>query len=195
MGFWALLATFAPWIALKVIVLVPFAHPLVVLKVAVGIAAAICAVQAVRDRVRGVIFWGTIAFFLFALVTIVGMTNMWVITHMGVLAQLNLVAMAGGSLLFKRPFTMAFARQHVPEHLWTTERFIRKNYEITGAWTLSFLVGLVIVLLQEYHVSASPVLMELVNDGAILAAIGFTMWYSRPAKTASEMASSSASGN
>ena len=51
------------------------------------------------------------------MVAVVWATNRRVIRHMGVLAQIQLTAIAFGSMAAKRPFTLAYAKQHVPPEL------------------------------------------------------------------------------
>lgn len=179
MSFFALLASFAPWIVFKITAHLPFANPLVGIKVAMALSTAVCLWQASRDKTRGIIFWGTIAFFAFGFTTVVILTNMWVIFHLGWLSQLQLTALTWGSIVFGRPFTADYAKQHVPQTLWGTPGFMRKNYLITGVWALAFTVGLITEIMHLKHMHISGMGMEFVDDAAMLAAMVFTTLYTR----------------
>jgi len=179
MSFWVMLASFAPWVVFKVTAHLPFTNPLTGIKIAMALSTAVCVWQAMRDKTRGIIYWGSIAFFAFGFVSVVLLTNMWVIFHLGWLSQLQLTILSFGSMAFRRPFTIAYAKQHVPQSLWTAPGFIRKNYLITGIWSLAFAVGLATEIMRARHMGITGVQIEFVDDIAMLAAMIFTSIYSR----------------
>jgi hypothetical protein len=168
-----MIISFAPWLVLKILTSIPFSDPLTRLKTALVIAILICLYQS-RSAVKGFIFWGTIAFFSFSFVTVVLMTNMWVIDHLGLLSQLSMSAIAWGSILFKRPFTMDYAKQYVPSELWTHPAFLRKNYLITGVWGCYFLLGVAINEIRIYEPQISHLLLEVLDNASMLAIIFYT---------------------
>ncbi len=180
----SLIISFAPWMVLKFVSNLPFADPLTMLKIALSLAAMISLYQSLRSSVRGFIFWGTIAFFAFSLVSVVALTNMWVISHLGLLAQLNLNVIAWGSLLCRRPFTIDYAKLHVPQELWTHPRFLRKNYLITGIWGVYFLLGLALAEIRIYEPQVSHILLEVLDNGLMLGAVLLTSHFSKKGKGA-----------
>ena len=94
------------------------------------------------------------------------------------------VAIAFGSMAAKRPFTLAYAKQHVPQELWNHPRFLRKNYLITGAWGVSFLFCLALAVLELNGHGPGKLLVEILDDGSMLAAMVFTKFLTRHPTTA-----------
>jgi hypothetical protein len=43
-----------------------------------------------------------------------------------------------GSMVFRQPFTMQYAREQVPSDFWATPLFIRTNYLLTAVWGIAF---------------------------------------------------------
>lgn len=184
MSMFSMMLSFAPWLVLKIVCVLPFADPLTMLKAALVIAFAVSLCQSLRSKVRGFIFWGTIFFFSFSFVTVVLMSNMWVIGHLGMLSQLNMNVMAWGSMLFKRPFTIDYAKQCVPQQYWTHPRFLRKNYIITGVWGVYFLLGLALTEIRVYEPHVSHVLIEILDNASMIGAMLFTCHMSKQPKSA-----------
>ncbi len=165
--------SFAPWLVLKILTSIPFSDPLTRLKTALFIAMLICLYQS-KKAVKGFIFWGSIGFFSFSFVTVVLMTNMWIIGHLGLLSQLTMCAIAWGSILFRRPFTLDYAKEYVPQEFWTHPLFLRKNYLITGVWGCYFLLGVAINEIRIYEPQVSHLLLEVVDNASMIAIILFT---------------------
>jgi len=124
--------------------------------------------------------WGTLLFFAFCLVTVVFMTNMWVIHHLGVLANGKLTLMTWASMLVKQPFTFAYAKEKVDPKYWNSPIFMRVNYIITGAWALAFTFNLLNSVLALYGVEMAWWEHELIDNGVTVLAIWVTMHYSKP---------------
>lgn len=123
----ALVVSFAPWIILKIVSGLPFSAPLTMMKIALIISIIITIFQTRGGGQKGLMLWGTLFFFAFTFVTIVLMSNMWGIIHLGVLANAKLSLMTWGSILLKKPFTMAYAKERIDPQYWNHPRFIRKN--------------------------------------------------------------------
>lgn len=183
MSFLALAVSFAPWIVLKVVTGLPFFDPVTMLKTALVMAAVIAIWQARQGVHKGVMLWGTFTFFAFTFVTIVLMSNMWVIQHLGVLANGKLTLMTLGSMLLKRPFTMDYAKQHVDPKFWDSPEFIRRNYLITGAWAVAFLINLLNSFASLYGLQSNELIHELIDNGVMVLAMLFTSHYSKKKRT------------
>ncbi len=179
-----MMISFAPWLVLKIVSVLPFGAPLTMLKIALVAAFLVSLYQSSRSKVRGFIFWGTIFFFSFSFVAIVLMTNMWVIERFGMLAQLNMNVMAWGSMLFRRPFTIDYAKQCVPQQFWTSPRFLRKNYIITSVWGVYFLLGLALSEIRVYEPHVSHILLEILDNASMIGAMLFTCHMSKHPKSA-----------
>lgn len=58
--------------------------------------------------------------------------------------ELSSIALAGfvvGTLLIRRPFTLAYAKDTTPEEYWDTPAFLRINYVISAFWGGAFVVS------------------------------------------------------
>lgn len=184
MGFWNLLLSFAPWIVFKICVVLPLADKLTMVKAGIVLAALICFWQAASGLHKGVILWGGLLFFGFSLVSVVFFTNIWVVMHLGVLSHGTLAGLTWASILAGKPFTMAYAKAHVPPALWGTRPFLRKNALISGIWGLAFSVNLVDALIKLSPPPVSPEwVFEVVDNLALLGAILLTVRMSRPRRS------------
>lgn len=177
MSVWSMVLAFAPWIAFKLILLLPIAEELLVVKIKAGISAAalICAYRIFRGLDRGVIAWGSGLFFGLSMLMVVGLTNIWYMFHLGVFANGTLAVLAWFSLLKGEPFTLAYAKQVVGPEFWDKPRFIHKNYRITAAWACSFSLALLDAMLRLQVPDLPWYYSELFDDAVMAAAVWFTM--------------------
>ena len=102
-----LILAFAPWIAFWIISL---GHSMFSLKVGICVAALLVIVMGVTKLHRGTILWAGVAFFAFAVISVVWLENSWVIHHLGFLASGTLFMATFLSILWGRPFTEDYAR-------------------------------------------------------------------------------------
>lgn len=65
----------------------------------------------------------------------------WLQLWSGELSNIVLACFAVGTLIARRPFTMAYAKDTTPSEHWDTEVFRRINFAITGAWAGAFVVS------------------------------------------------------
>lgn len=81
------------------------------------------------------------------------------------------------SIAIRRPFTLQYAREEVPQALWTSPEFIRTNDVITSVWALAFgvLVAADVVLLTMPDLP--PQFGIIATVLALVGAIKFTGWY------------------
>jgi hypothetical protein len=71
------------------------------------------------------------------------------------------------SMFVRRPFTMQYAREQVPEAYWNTPQFLHVNYVITAAWACAFAV----MVSAEAALIALPQLPAFLGYGVIVAAL------------------------
>jgi hypothetical protein len=175
-----LLFVFSPWIAFWIIA--AGGHSLLWLRIGICVAAAMVIVMGITKLHRGVILWAGVVFFSFALVSVVWLTNMWVIKHMGILTSGTLFLATFYSMLIGQPFTEDYARDHVPPELWDHPNFIRSCYIVTTAWGFVFFANILVNVAKLYY----PDFGELVYTGAELAILAagivFTNVYSKRAE-------------
>ena len=184
MSFRSLLLSFAPWIMFKVIVKLPLYNPLTMVKIGIAVAAVICAYQAYTGLHKGMILYGGLLFFGFTLISVVFMSNMWVIKHLGILSHGTLAGVCWLSIIIGKPFTMEYAKQHVPEQFWRTAKFIRKNYIITGIWAVAFSINLFDAFARLYNPAFEGILLEIFDNGVMLVAIILTVVMSNQKRSA-----------
>lgn len=91
--------------------------------------------------------------------------------------DLGILAIALGSMLIGRPFTLQYAVESVPAEIAAIPGFLRANYVITAAWTGAALLMLAANLLLLY-VPGLPIWTSLaIAFAARNSAVYFTKWY------------------
>ena len=93
---------------------------------------------------------GQPAVFLLSFILVAFLKNLWVVEHMDLLARATLAAIAWGSIIAGRPFTLQYARESVPEAYWQTPEFIHTGYFISMVWGIIFLIALGASLFRPY---------------------------------------------
>ncbi|GAC1559872.1 MAG: hypothetical protein NVS2B5_23390 [Beijerinckiaceae bacterium] len=146
-------------------------------------ASALSALLILRERRRGksvkILEAGTAGLFG-ALAVFTAITRYdWAIFEARLAVDLGLLAIVLGSMIARRPFTLQFAREEVPQEFWGNPSFIATNYIITAAWALAFLV-MVLADVAMAYVAAIPLWVGvLVTILALAVAAWFTRWYPR----------------
>jgi len=84
----------------------------------------------------------------------------------------------------RRPFTLQYAREQVPQEHWNTPAFLKTNDVISSVWALAFVVlvaaDLVMLYMPDVPVRAGIVATIL----ALIGAMKFTAWYPNRASRA-----------
>ena len=173
-----LLLGFAPWIAF---LLLSAGHTLFWLDVGLIAAAVLTVVLGVAGVHRGAILWSGAAFFALALVAVLGFRNLWIISHMGLLASVWLFATAALSLLVRKPFTEAYARQHAPREIWSSPEFRGSCYFTTGVWAGIFLFNALLNAAKIFRNDIGPAL-QIAEYAALIAGVAFTSLYAARAR-------------
>ena len=103
----------------------------------------------------------------------------WLQLWAGELSNVVLAAFAVASLLLRRPFTMAYAKDTTPEEHWDTEAFRRINYAISGAWAAAFVVSAVAGAIGDaaLHDNDNFWTAWIIPIGALVFATSFTEFY------------------
>ena len=179
---WVLMLSFAPWLILKIVSDLPFGDPVTMLRIAIVAAVLVSLYQSRKSKIRGFLYWGNLFFFALSLMLVVVFPQMWFITKMGLFAQIMLNFITWGSMLIKKPFTMDYAKQYIPQEYWNNPVFLRKNYIITGVWGCYFLLGLISAEIRLYEPGVSHGLIEIIDNAAMLGAVFFTSFYSKHKK-------------
>lgn len=150
--------------------------------VALGVAVAVVSVNWVRGGRPKMLEYADVAYFA-ALAIVVAFAGDglrdWLARYGGELANIVLMVIVVGSILVRRPFTLAYAKDDVPEELWTTPEFLRANDVIAWVWGIAFIVeaasGLFgdVVLDRPNNFWTSWV----IETFPMIAAAQFTIWY------------------
>lgn len=181
-----LLLAFSPWIAFWIISSV---HSMAGLKIGICVAAVMVIVMGVTKLHRGLILWAGVAFFAFALVSVVLLENMWVIRNMGVMASGTLFGATLLSIIVGQPFTESYAQEHVPKELWDSPAFIRSCYTVTGVWGFIFLANSLINLAKPFHPELGEWFFRGAELSVLVLGVLFTTLYSRRARRRRESVS------
>ncbi|WP_226438036.1 MULTISPECIES: hypothetical protein [Rhodococcus] len=151
-----------------------------------AVALGLSLLFVVADRVRGksLKLLGVVDVLFFAGLLVLHFAldadgQAWLEKWLGEIANITLVVIAVGSILFRIPFTLQYAREMVGPELWHSPLFIRINYRITAAWALAFLVAAVAGWYGDAILDDSDNIWTgwVIQTAAMIAAIRFTSWY------------------
>jgi len=182
MNFWGMMLAFLPWVLYKIIMDVPLFDDMTMLKASVVFAFAACVWQTVNKSGRGILHWGTVGFFAVTLVLVVVWPNLWYLKRLGIFSGGVLSALVWGSILFKRPFTLVYAKAKADPSRWNKPEFIRRNYQISIFWGVVMLVGLGFSVLKSMDWNRR-MLYDILDNAVLVLAILITCRFSRRPKT------------
>lgn len=103
----------------------------------------------------------------------------WLQIWSGELSNIVLAVFAVGSLIVRRPFTMAYAKDTTPREYWDTAPFRKINYAISGAWAFAFTVSAVAGAIGNgvMHDHDNFWTAWIIPIGALVFAAAFTEFY------------------
>jgi hypothetical protein len=91
--------------------------------------------------------------------------------------DVGLLAIVLGSFIARRPFTLQFAREEVPQEFWANPQFIATNYKISGAWAAAFVILVLADVVMAFFPAIPLWVGIVVTILALAGAIWFTRWY------------------
>lgn len=150
--------------------------------VALAVNAAIAALLVILDLRRGRVRILDIgSFVLFALLTLgaFGAPDAITMTTARLAVDAGLLAIVLVSIAVRQPFTLAYAREQVPEARWSDPRFLRANDRISAVWALAFALSFAINLAATWDPTLPLFLRSAGEIVAFGGAIVFTRWYPR----------------
>ena len=101
----------------------------------------------------------------------------WTVAKVRLAVDGGLLVIVLVSLAIGMPFTLQYARESVPEELWTSPIFMTTNRRITGVWAAAFAV-MTAADAAAHYVEAIPLWVEIAASViAFAVAIWFTRWY------------------
>jgi hypothetical protein len=139
---------------------------------------------ALRRRVPKLMDVGTSLTFagLLAYFAVIG--HGWSVAMVRLTVHASLLRLAVFSMVIRRPFTRAYAREDVPQEHWGERGFVRRSYIVTGVWGLAF-AAMVAADLAWMEIPSLPRgVASWSTMAAILGAVWFTAWDPEPLEEA-----------
>jgi hypothetical protein len=112
----------------------------------------------------------------------------WSIVGVRLVVDTGLLLIVVISIAIRQPFTLQYAREQVPQEIWTSPEFVRTNYIITAVWALAFVALVVADLVLLYIPELPPRFGIIVTVLALVGAVKFTSWYPDRRRTIAETA-------
>lgn len=158
-------------------VLMRLVHPLAGLGAAFAVSLLMGFVQWRRGESIKVLEVGSLVLFgALTLYTLIAAPE-WTVATVRLAVDGGLFIIAAVSLLIRQPFTLQYARESVPQELWTSPIFFTTNVRITAVWTAAFAVMTAADAAAQY-VEAVPLWIDIAATiAAFVGAIWFTRWY------------------
>ncbi|MBA2649610.1 MAG: hypothetical protein H0U75_08485 [Legionella sp.] len=170
----ALIFGFIPWI----FYLVLSGHNLIQFELSIIGAFIAAIVFQIHELRKGfVLSWGTLIFFFFMMVGVVGLKNKWVIQYASLISNGGLSLIVLISLLIGKPFTIQYAKESVPKEKWQHPLFIRINYLLSGFWLIMFLCGFGVAFIHTRHPKISDWIIIILSYLPILFSIWVSQWF------------------
>jgi hypothetical protein len=101
----------------------------------------------------------------------------WSTAQVKLTIDVGMLALALGSLIVRRPFTLQYAREAVDAETARRPEFVRANYIITSAWALAFVLMVMANLLLIYLPGLPLWSGIVIAFAARHCALYFTKWY------------------
>jgi hypothetical protein len=92
------------------------------------------------------------------------------------------------SIAIRQPFTLQYARESVPQALWSSREFLRTNDVISAVWALAFAVLVAADFVLLTMPDLPPRFGIIATVLALVGALKFTAWYPNRDRTAAEPA-------
>lgn len=105
----------------------------------------------------------------------IGFLEIWA----GELTNVVLAVFVIGTILIRRPFTLAYAKKQAPEEYWDTALFKKINYMISGVWAAAFVFSAVVGLIGDAVLKDPNNFWTgwVLQLGALFFAIAYTEFY------------------
>jgi carotenoid cleavage dioxygenase len=122
------------------------------LKIAIVISLVACVTLGFGDLKRGFILqWGTLIFFVFCIIMVDLLNNLWIASKMDLLSNLAISSIMWISVLIGKPFALQYAEMGVSKDHWSDKKFIRGCRFITIVWACLMTFAVLISILKRVH--------------------------------------------
>jgi hypothetical protein len=120
----------------------------------------------------------------FAILAAVGLTATdgtirWLELWTGELTNVSLALFACATLIARKPFTVAYAKERAPQEYWETSLFLHINYAISAVWAAAFTVSAVVGFIGDavLHDSNNFWTGWVLQLAALFFAVAFSEFY------------------
>jgi len=159
---------FFPWVLYSILMGMSIQRETIIL---ITLASA-CLLGYKELKKRFVLPWSTVIFFLLLLALNFFFPYTLLLKHGNLLSNSALAALSWLSLVFRRPFTLQYAREQTAKEIWELPGFFRSNQIITAVWAGSFTVCAGASFL---HIYAN--LSDALYQTASYIPLGFAVWF------------------
>ena len=149
---------------------------------ALGLAVAILCLNWLRGSAPKMLEYSDVVYFA-GLAIVVAFaspgTRRWLELWGGEVANIALVVIVLGTIVVRRPFTLAYAKEDVPEEYWDTPEFLRVNYLISWVWAVAFIIEAASGLYGDavLHNDNNIWTGWIIQTFPMIVAAQFTIWY------------------
>ncbi len=160
---------------------------------AFGLALAILMLSWYRGGTPKLLEYSDVVFFG-ALCVVVAVapadTHHWLERWSGEVANIALVVIALGSIMIRKPFTLAYAKEQAEPEIWDNPVFLHTNYVLSWVWVGAFLIAAVsgfygdLVLDNPNNLWTGWIIQTL----PMIVAAQFTIWYPKRVKALESIA-------
>src|SRR5882757_11034073 len=120
----------------------------------------------------------------FAILAVVGLTATagtirWLELWAGELTNVALALFACATLLARRPFTVAYAKERAPQEYWDSALFLHINYAISAVWAAAFTVSAIVGFIGDVALHDSNDFWTgwVLQIATLFFALAFTEFY------------------
>jgi hypothetical protein len=120
----------------------------------------------------------------FAILAVVGLTASagtigWLELWAGELTNVALALFACATLIARKPFTVAYAKERAPQEYWDSALFLHINYAISAVWAAAFTVSAIVGFIGDVvlHDSNNFWTGWVLQIAAVFFAVAFTEFY------------------
>lgn len=119
----------------------------------------------------------TVVFFIFLLIVGVFLKHPWFVKNAYWFSTLMLTLIIFLTIIIKKPFTMTYAKESVPQEFWDGELFIKSNYYISTAWLICMAV--MTIVSYAFTGAMSYISQAVAMTLTVLFSIYFPDWYTK----------------
>jgi len=180
-----LLLGFLPWL----LFLFFSGHSMESLERISWICLAACLIFGFSELRSGFILqWGSLVFFALSVLLVGILHNVWVATHMDLLANLSLATIIWATLLAGRPFALQYARKDLSPERWNDPGLLKGCRFITLVWALLMTVS---VCVSIYRRTSAPQMSDqsyfAISLATIAGGVIFTTMFKRRKRLQKEL--------